>query len=1526
MAETHELRLKINAGAAKSGAREFTSALNSIKRAVRDLERDSTGVFLKLKKGITDVTGANGKLKIGVDKQTIRDIDSMAKKQASLAKSISTTTTNSRDANKVVGLLARSYGRATTSGDAFEKSLRSQNSALLRQIQLVGQLRSQLGALKGASANVNVNTGTGNTSRAIAANAIGSAAARAGSHQVGHGTAAWQVEREMRSIAGAANAKDAAIRRATGGMRGLENAFSSTYQVGSAFRVMLGTLTFGSFISSVYQAGDALSQFRVSMEVATGSASGAMQEMDYVDEIAMRLGVNLQSARDNYSKFAISADIAGVSADKTQKIFESVSTAMSVLGKSTMDQNLAFMALEQMMSKGKVSSEELRRQLGERLPGAVSMMAEALGVGVDQLQDMLKAGEINSADALPKFADVLLKRFAPGVEKAALRAGNNLQKLQTQITKFFEAVAESGVMDELAYQFRRLTDALKAGAADGAAQKFGEAFTKMAEMGGNAILWLVENFDKLGAVIKGLAIAAVISRVGLMAQAFTTAGTQMAGYVNVLAVANARRKLEAATLATSTAATKANAAAQGAAALQISGIGRAAGTARIAMVGLTRGLALLGPVAAVVGAGIALWPALFGKAEQSATQMGIKIDAAIARSGVKFGELGDSIHQTAKQAALATIVEDLHILENALDSFSSRKAGRISQLRNVGKGRLERLDGLDPNAGMFQGLTDRWGTLLGVGKYGAMDGEDGMTSGALQANKELVALYEKVANGQATTLDLQNKITESMKQFPSGIPIFSAWRELNRELQMTERAIQANKDRMTEVFGTSEEKSLKEFSQMASDVFTSKDGRTGMDALAKRGAELARVSTTAAAGVSQIMTNLERATRMGMSASELANMNRKTYSGTADEMARLRNEIALTEKAHQAALNTFRAPADAMSGYMTQLASDGVVGGDYAKTMSRWIASYQDQGTRTVDSGAFDVMAVGAMTDAQRTYAATVRDAFNALQPFEQTMGNLDAIMMRASSTFRGTGLELAQVQSALVDVAQGGDESVVSLTEMVTYLKGMGQALNLTGPAADAWDILIAQFTEAATAVNDTGNAANAAVAKFDSAGGSIQYIGDAAQQAITKVNAFKSALAEISKVAAGVNEKADKFVAEMRLEAMLKAMPVYLREGAKAYREAEAAANAQHAAAVKAAQGQADSASLIAFANAQRTKALNDAAAAQERMNKAAKDTWATKEWDDPTKSKGGKRDKTDAQKYADLMTQVKDDLDDIEISSDAYKYLADGMFQTSEAAELMAKAMAYGGGAVDSTTEALIRQIDAATLANEALEKLANDPVKDWLKSANSWVEGSQKIKMDGVESLSDAIHEFIMTGKFDFQNFATSILSSMARVLADKITAQFVEFLGGLGGGGSGGGGTGVFGFLGTLFGFSEGGYSDRPGMTKHTVPLSAFKNAPQYAEGTANTSNGIPSILHPNEAVVPLTRGRKIPVDIGDSGKGGGNNLTVINHINVEGGGENDAELATQIAKRIEETVHGIVDTRMAEGMQYGGVMNPRGGM
>ena len=121
-------------------------------------------------------------------------------------------------------------------------------------------------------------------------------------------------------------------------------------------------------------------------------------------KLSSDLGLSLVATTTRFIKFAAAARNSGLAMKDTQKIFSTMAKAGAVLGLRTDELSGVFLALEQMLSKGKVTTEELRRQLGERLPGAFGIMAASLGVTLPKLDKMLKAGEILSAEVLPGFA------------------------------------------------------------------------------------------------------------------------------------------------------------------------------------------------------------------------------------------------------------------------------------------------------------------------------------------------------------------------------------------------------------------------------------------------------------------------------------------------------------------------------------------------------------------------------------------------------------------------------------------------------------------------------------------------------------------------------------------------------------------------------------------------------------------------------------------------------------------------------------------------------------------------------------------------------------------------------------------------------------------------------------------------------------------------------------------------------------------------------------------------------------------
>jgi hypothetical protein len=87
-----------------------------------------------------------------------------------------------------------------------------------------------------------------------------------------------------------------------------------------------------------------------------------------------------------------------------------------------------------------------------------------------------------------------------------------------------------------------------------------------------------------------------------------------------------------------------------------------------------------------------------------------------------------------------------------------------------------------------------------------------------------------------------------------------------------------------------------------------------------------------------------------------------------------------------------------------------------------------------------------------------------------------------------------------------------------------------------------------------------------------------------------------------------------------------------------------------------------------------------------------------------------------------------------------------------------------------------------------------------------------------------------------------------------------------------------------------------------MPASAFVNAPRFAEGGI-TSGGMPAVLHDNEAVVPLSRGRKIPVE------GGG--ARIVNNFTIQTPDANSFNMA-------ENQILGRYSRKMGQVQRRGG--------
>ena len=241
-----------------------------------------------------------------------------------------------------------------------------------------------------------------------------------------------------------------ALNQVQGELKGVVSASGgATTQVrglGDAFSKMQGALAavgLSAIVSQLHQAGMAAEKLRNSFDIATGGATSGANAMAFVRGESNRLGLDLQNTAQAFLKLTASAKGTSLEGAKTQAIFSAVAGAGRALSLSSDEMNGALLAVSQMISKGTVQSEELRGQLGERLPGAFQIAARAMGVSTSELGKMLEQGKVVSDDFLPKFAAELQKTFPAG-EKAVSGLTAETERLKTAWFDLKTTVMESG--------------------------------------------------------------------------------------------------------------------------------------------------------------------------------------------------------------------------------------------------------------------------------------------------------------------------------------------------------------------------------------------------------------------------------------------------------------------------------------------------------------------------------------------------------------------------------------------------------------------------------------------------------------------------------------------------------------------------------------------------------------------------------------------------------------------------------------------------------------------------------------------------------------------------------------------------------------------------------------------------------------------------------------------------------------------------------------------------------------------------
>jgi lambda family phage tail tape measure protein len=202
--------------------------------------------------------------------------------------------------------------------------------------------------------------------------------------------------------------------------------------------------TIGASVSQLRQALGATAAYEAEIKKLEIALKGVTtNQIEYNDALKF-----IQTSTDNYAvtqdiltrqftKLQASVQGSGGSLQDTKIVFDGIVSAVRATGGSLQDVDSALTATAQVFSKGKVSAEELRQQIGERLPGAFTLFAKSMGKTPQELDKALEGGKVSLQDFMV-FAKELFDRYGENAKIIAdspAAAGDRLQIALSNLSK-----------------------------------------------------------------------------------------------------------------------------------------------------------------------------------------------------------------------------------------------------------------------------------------------------------------------------------------------------------------------------------------------------------------------------------------------------------------------------------------------------------------------------------------------------------------------------------------------------------------------------------------------------------------------------------------------------------------------------------------------------------------------------------------------------------------------------------------------------------------------------------------------------------------------------------------------------------------------------------------------------------------------------------------------------------------------------------------------------------------------------------
>jgi hypothetical protein len=1186
----------------------------------------------------------------------------------------------------------------------------------------------------------------------------------------------------------------------------------------AAFASALAGAGVAEFGRSIQDIGNRLTSFRLSIDAVSTSSDEAEKAFQTIRNAAQTSAAPLSASIEGYKQLYSSMRPLGFSIDAITRTYTGFSKALTAMHVSAYDARMVYKELGEAAAQGAVHARIALLALGSHIPGMASIWQQAMGMNGSQLHEQFRKGGL-PVDALVKAADILAQRFGPAVQAALKQSTANI----TLLTNAFEALQQSAYdngfdsgLSQLLQKIRGGLDSL--GGADAIGRKIGEgfriAFTSAALLL-DKLIQLKEPITTIGGSL--LAWSVATSTVRLLAGAVALLFTPLgAAAAGAVLLATSWENLKSV----------------------FSGGDKDFNAGSDAISRLTGGWvnfskAALGAVEAYTLAK----NLIAGKGWDESKRLASEAGGEFLR-----GEFG----KRSGNSFADSFVEGASTLFGKLDSMFGKHL---------------------PGAGLAQSIRDEWTKLYKASDPTAFHGggSDYAANAAryakpdLSLSEEIRKVWERLVPANKALLEFKSILESIQKMRGREDPLTGKLIDDSAIKRMT-AAARADAFESAFPMANKIQEKLDEL-RAASDLLGSKSGKTSFDAerevlrevnaLKRKGVEIRDDEVDALRKIVTLEKELQKGGSDALSQwahnqkSQIESMN-DAIKGGLDSFADGIAKIATEGK------GKFKSLGEAIRSEMSD-----ILRGIARNMISSSIKSLVADGIKSLDIGGMK----GKLTEALGLGQGVVDKAnatldslsSDALKNVAEMSVNAGIVNLNASGL---TGFSPSGFNANAV----GGVEPKSATESLFAGNALASRDQSITPNSVQAFAQILAPWKKGDAPNNITSNSV-AEFAKIANLQNPVSVIDSAGLTLPKSLPSFgKPADLESLFKNAGLSSATEKALKTVNPDLQ----GVILR--------------AQELSGTKIAMN-----GLMGARTAEQQNALF-------RQNRPGR--WVTSKdgFNNPSNHQSGNAaDVTFADANGRLRWGKPEEYENFN------RYV-------QQAARERGVAVNWGGNWKthrDIDHWEIARGSKPTPVNERSFTSYAGSNVDEFKRASKAFEQemksSSQKVSADFTSKLDSAIKQPADLLKTDLsQSFShafgnggakelTKLGDSIKDVASDSSSAipaltGLASKIAGLASGGGGGAGGLIGGAVSLLGGlFEEGGLSGSA-VTSAVMPASYWAGAPAYAEGTVNTSRGHPAILHDNEAVIPLSRGREIPVDL--KGAGGGGDSHVHNHIAV----------------------------------------------